>query len=279
MLPRVKSVGANLLTAAFCLFWPIFIGGILLPFGLILGVFLWPIGIWHLARGLSLKVESEFQPEAAPGTVAVEPTVTDDVRADNFSTALKWGESHHPGWPRSSQLEFASFLPEHFGERRWDGTNRSAEFSEAIDRWLEKGRREPKIFVDLTPVSTRDSFGHFELKQRFDQAPQSIISQRFKATVRHSEVGLVVLDRPKNEPTMVLYEVYVRPDRRGEGLGTAVVRTVEDLAWSEGRRRVLVRPYPLDPGYIDQEGLEAWYQRRGYQRVDESDVMWAKVLT
>jgi putative acetyltransferase len=59
-----------------------------------------------------------------------------------------------------------------------------------------------------------------------------------------------------------LHRLYVRPDRRGRGLGAALVRKVEDHAREKGATRVF---FWSDTRFTNAHRL---YQRLGYARVD-----------
>ncbi len=278
MIPRVKSVAANLFLAVCCGAWPLFLARASPLFGVFIGMFLWPLGVYYLFQALTLKVEDEFLPRSPSPPARVEAPTTGETRADNYAALLDWVARYHPGWPRSAQHRFAAFLSNHFGTWRWSGDNETPIFSEAIDAYLADRERHPPVFIDLTAISTSESLGHTALKRRMDQAPRTPQTAHFRATLRGEEVGFVVLDLPEHSADVVLYELYVNPNTRGRGMGSEILRTVEDFAWRLQRPRVLLRPRQIDPDSMTNSELATWYAERGYVPAPSEGVLLQKVV-
>jgi GNAT superfamily N-acetyltransferase len=82
--------------------------------------------------------------------------------------------------------------------------------------------------------------------------------------LKSEEVGFVVIDQEPSSADLVLYELFIVPEHRGRGMGSLVLTAVEDYAWQQRRRKVVLLPRSIDPtSYTDQK-LEQWYAKRGY---------------
>lgn len=83
-----------------------------------------------------------------------------------------------------------------------------------------------------------------------------------------SEVAFIALDQIPGVEYLVLYEIFVRPDCRGKGIGSRVLSGVEGVAKDLGYERLTLSPGALEAGY-PEEKLIAWYKRHGYlERTD-----------
>lgn len=83
-----------------------------------------------------------------------------------------------------------------------------------------------------------------------------------------SEVAFIALDQIPGVEYLVLYEIFVRPDCRGKGIGSRTLGEVEGVAKDLGYERITLSPWPLEAGY-PEEKLIAWYKKHGYvERTD-----------
>jgi GNAT superfamily N-acetyltransferase len=89
-------------------------------------------------------------------------------------------------------------------------------------------------------------------------------TQHYIVTDEGSEIGFLSLDlAPPDEP-LVIYEIFVPNGRRGNGLGTHMLRAAEEVAYSLGYKWTLVIPKTMDDAF-PQTDLEAWYRRNDYE--------------
>jgi GNAT superfamily N-acetyltransferase len=108
--------------------------------------------------------------------------------------------------------------------------------------------------------------------------PGGAISELFKCVDREVELAFVAIDWWAGEPHAVLYELYVPVAMRGQGVGAAALRAVEELVLNRGRQRLHLIPRPLDYSRTAAD-LEAWYARRGYTKIEyDNNDMFGKDL-
>ena len=77
------------------------------------------------------------------------------------------------------------------------------------------------------------------------------------------KLRFIALDQIPGVEYLVLYEMYVRPECRGRGIGWRLLGEVESLAKALGYARITLFPWPLEKGYPEAK-LIAWYKRHGY---------------
>ncbi len=278
MIPRLKSVGANLFIGAFCILWPVFLATASPLLGIFIGLFLWPLGVLYFARAVTGRIEDDLLPESPPPPKRVPVQATGPVDEGNYLSLLDWVTENHPGWPRSSHRQFARFLADYFGSRRWSGDNTEPMFADGVRAHLAYEQDHPEIRIELKEISTREELGHFGLKDRLDLSPSTPQTHHYRALASGWEVGFVVLDLPPHQAEMVLYELFLIPNKRRQGFGTATLRAVEDFAWSSRRPNVFVLPRRIDSTSMSDSDLVQWYQARGYRQVSVGDPVLQKVI-
>jgi GNAT superfamily N-acetyltransferase len=78
------------------------------------------------------------------------------------------------------------------------------------------------------------------------------------------ELALVVLDVHEGADCVILYELFLAPERRNRGIGTKVLAAVEEHVKASGRSCLEVWPRSLDRGNRSDAQLTHWYRRHGY---------------
>lgn len=110
-------------------------------------------------------------------------------------------------------------------------------------------------------------FDPLELKNKLlrERAQQAKVerSRQFVAHENENELAYLSLDNRSDINTGVLYEVFVLPQYRNHGLGTALVSFAEGVARTTGSARMRVSPRALDAS-VSPHWLETWYLKRGY---------------
>jgi GNAT superfamily N-acetyltransferase len=90
-------------------------------------------------------------------------------------------------------------------------------------------------------------------------------SRQFLARVHGSEAGYLSYDDRSDIKTGVLYEVFVLPEFRQQGVGSRLVAFAEQLAVSLKCSRMRLSPTPFDQS-VTQVQLNSWYKKKGYER-------------
>jgi GNAT superfamily N-acetyltransferase len=118
----------------------------------------------------------------------------------------------------------------------------------------------------LAKVHHADEFINPELRAIARHTRKSKLTAWYRVRLNGEEVAFLAVERSGKR--FLLHQMIVPREQRGLGVGSAVLRAVEDLAQSEGFGTVRVWPRPLDNSF-DQEGLERWYRERGYRTVPD----------
>lgn len=101
------------------------------------------------------------------------------------------------------------------------------------------------------------------LHARMSQSPKAPHTRHYVVMEDGLEVAFLALDQIPDVDYLVLYEIFVRPDCRGKGLGSRLLGEVEGVAKALGYEKITLSPWPLEQGY-SEEKLVAWYKRHGY---------------
>lgn len=136
----------------------------------------------------------------------------------------------------------------------------------------------------LTEIQTRDAraddvealaalrYGHTMHRDRVRDADGT--TMRYLVAVEDDQVvgfGVLVLAQPPAWPAMrhipQMVDLYVKPERRSRGIGTCMIRTMEQLAAAAGSDAILLG---VDPE--SNARALALYQRLGYESIDKKPV-------
>jgi predicted N-acetyltransferase YhbS len=115
----------------------------------------------------------------------------------------------------------------------------------------------------VAELMTEEFFGSSSLpvKQAVAAATAASSHELLARTERGEVVGAVMVSRTTR--TLGVYNLSVRPDRRGAGIGSSIVKAVQRLARSEGREVVLQCERRLVP----------WYFRLGFREFGDIRAM------
>jgi GNAT superfamily N-acetyltransferase len=98
-----------------------------------------------------------------------------------------------------------------------------------------------------------------ELAGCFARTPERPNSWRYLVYDDTEQLAFMSVDL---KPDFFLYEIYVVRHQRGNGIGTWMLAELDNIARKARRKRIFVRPIPLDGG--DPNRLKKWYEQNGY---------------
>jgi GNAT superfamily N-acetyltransferase len=129
-----------------------------------------------------------------------------------------------------------------------------------------------KIFEFTRPTVVINS----ELRDRAERSKQRR-SRQFLALVNKHEGGYLSYDDRSDIGTGVVYEVFVLPEFRRQGIGHLLIRTAEVVARSLKCNRIRLLPSPFDhtiaPTYLNN-----WYTRMGYRPTNDGTHEIEKII-
>ncbi len=102
-------------------------------------------------------------------------------------------------------------------------------------------------------------------------------STEFIAAVNGVECGLLSYEDWSDRDAGFIYEIYVLPDFRKQGIGTALLSHAEELAIQLGCTKISLDARAFD-GETNQAVLLSWYQDQGYVQESEDAERMEKSL-
>lgn len=102
-------------------------------------------------------------------------------------------------------------------------------------------------------------------------------SRNYIAKIDECEVGFLCYDDWSDQGSGFIYEMFVLPEYRGEGVGQSLVLYSEELAKSLSCNFIRLEPRAFDYT-VNLSWLVSWYQRRGYSPMPNDPNKMEKVL-
>ena len=103
------------------------------------------------------------------------------------------------------------------------------------------------------------------------------MSRQYLASDGKKELGLLIVETPLNRDFLAVCKVFVVPESRHNGVGSALMFEAERLARSQGKGRLRLRPEPFD-GTLTRAQLLLWYSNLGYTTCADNKEELEKVL-
>lgn len=104
-------------------------------------------------------------------------------------------------------------------------------------------------------------------------------SQEFVAVVNGEEAGLLSYEDWSHQSVGFIYEIFVLPKFRQQGIGELLLSYAESQALRLHCTYIRLKPYPLDKE-TERERLVAWYTKNSYfQKPAEPDIMEKDLTT
>ncbi|EIU7089663.1 GNAT family N-acetyltransferase [Pseudomonas aeruginosa] len=104
-------------------------------------------------------------------------------------------------------------------------------------------------------------------------------SQEFVMIASGHEAGLLSYEDWRQQSDGFIYEIFVLPEFRQQGIGAMLLSYAENYALQLRCARIRLKPYPLDQE-TDPERLVAWYTKNGYFQIpDEPEILEKSLAT
>ena len=128
----------------------------------------------------------------------------------------------------------------------------------------------------ITELSNPAHLIDASLRERAQQAKVAR-SRQFVAREDGIESAYLSFENRSDINTGVIYELFVLPQYRNRGLGSALVCFAERITRSIGCGRVRLSPRAFDAS-VDQNWLESWYAKQGYALASDGTTEFEKSL-
>lgn len=130
--------------------------------------------------------------------------------------------------------------------------------------------------VEITEFVHPEELGVQLLRERAGRAKVANTRQ-FVAYQDRMEAGYLSFDDRSEIKTGVLYEIFVLPEFRQQGVGSQLILFAENLARSIGCQRIRLSLKAFDQS-VSQNWLKSWYEKRGYCIAHDSSQEFEKYL-
>ncbi|MGL6006091.1 GNAT family N-acetyltransferase [Aeromonas sobria] len=126
--------------------------------------------------------------------------------------------------------------------------------------------------MNITKINTLESVENLSLRKRAENA-RCGRSKEFVAIIDGREAGLLSYEDWSEQSLGFIYEIFVLPEYRTQGVGRGLLSYAEELAKELHCTSIQLKPYPLDRTLVS-EWLVSWYARHGYvQKADDLEKM------
>ncbi len=137
---------------------------------------------------------------------------------------------------------------------------------------LQQVRPQESHMRDISTVHSFNDLKNEVLRERAKRAHGGR-SQEFVVVIDREEAGLLSFEDWSDQSLGFIYEIFVLPKFRQQGIGASLLLYAEDHALQLRCTSVRLKPYALDQE-TDQDRLVTWYARKGYiQKSDKPEVM------
>lgn len=127
--------------------------------------------------------------------------------------------------------------------------------------------------IQLIEVRDYSEFRSVPLRDRASVSSKSNITRHYVAMSDGQDIAFVALDTPEHRDYFCVYELFVDPQHRRCGFGTAIICKCQLLAAQAGFRKICLIPRPIEAGW-SEEKLRAWYGKLGFtQCQNQSDLV------
>ncbi len=127
-------------------------------------------------------------------------------------------------------------------------------------------------------IDSIDALNNPTLRERAKRAHGGR-SQEFVMAINGCEAGLLSYEDWSQQTVGFIYEIFVLPEFRQQGIGAILLSYAENYALQLRCTRIRLKPYPLDQE-TNRERLVAWYTKNSYfQKCGEQEIMEKSLAT
>lgn len=130
---------------------------------------------------------------------------------------------------------------------------------------------------DIREIATSASVSDPVLRDRADRA-KNHRSRNFIAKLNQHEVGFLCYEDWSEQFNGFIYEIYVLPAYREQGIGNRLLSHAEELARSLGHTSIRLEPRNFDQT-VTQDLLRSWYASKGYVPMSDDSSKLEKALS
>ena len=116
-----------------------------------------------------------------------------------------------------------------------------------------------------------------EVIQDLAMRAESKISQEYIVIIDEKEVGFLSFEYWPNRELGFIYEIFVSPSHRNNGIGKLIIEFSEHLAKENNCKKIQLNVHPLDRTK-DVDYLLNWYKKHGYASFDNNPLALEKPL-
>lgn len=131
--------------------------------------------------------------------------------------------------------------------------------------------------MQFVKIQTPSQVNNEVLRERIERARGSR-SIEYVLLIDGVESAFISFENWSDQSFGFIYEIFVLPIFRGQGLGSKLLSHAEELAKEFGCTRVELEANPFDRT-ISKEQLISWYTRNGYLRKIEDPERLEKVIS
>ncbi|WP_271103857.1 GNAT family N-acetyltransferase [Pseudomonas tohonis] len=130
--------------------------------------------------------------------------------------------------------------------------------------------------LSIIEIKNSDSISNFKLRELAERAKNGR-SLLYIAKTGTLEVGFLCYDDWSDQGSGFIYEIFVLPEFRNQGVGLALLQYSENLAHRLKCTSVRLEPHAFD-GTIDLNWLISWYKKQGYTPMRNDHNKLEKIL-
>lgn len=130
--------------------------------------------------------------------------------------------------------------------------------------------------INITKIDTLECVENPILRQLAEKA-KSGRSQEFLVKIDECEAGFLSYEDWSDHAFGFIYEIFILPEHRGQGIGRDLLSYSEDLAKCLRCTLIQLEPHAFDHT-VDSDWLISWYARTGYVPKADGSTRMEKIL-